>query len=45
MTHTEKARKLRSIIELAVQSLDDNTALEAVSLYPVWETGTQYTID
>ena len=38
----EKALKLRSIIEKAVASLDDETALEAVTLYPVWSIDTDY---
>ena len=32
----EEALKLRSIIEKAVQSLDDSDALEAVTLYEKW---------
>lgn len=34
--------KLRKIIELSVQSLEDETALQAVTLYPAWETDTAY---
>lgn len=34
--------KLRKIIEEAVQSLADATALQAVTLHPVWETDTAY---
>lgn len=34
--YIKKARKLRPIIEQAATSLDDNTALEAVDLYPSW---------
>lgn len=30
------ARKLRPIIERAVESLDDETAVEATSLFPAW---------
>lgn len=37
------ARKLRPIIEQAVQSLADDTALEAVELFPAWKTGQSYT--
>lgn len=37
MNHIENARKMRPIIELAVQSLPDADALETVSLYPTWE--------
>lgn len=44
MTPIEKAQKLRKIIEIAVQSLDDETALEAVSLFPIWSgDGVEYT--
>lgn len=32
----ELARKLRPIIERAVESLDDETAIEATSLFPMW---------
>ena len=39
MSHIANARKLRPIIEQAVQSLDDNTGLEAVTLYPEWAAG------
>lgn len=34
--------KLRKIIELSVQSLEDETALQAVTLYPAWEADTAY---
>ena len=37
-----EARKLRPIIEKAVESLDDNTALEAVTLHPKWADGNEY---
>lgn len=36
MTHTERARQLRPVIEQAAQSLDDSTALTAVELFPQW---------
>lgn len=39
----EMARKLRPIIEQAAQSLTDETALEAVDLFPAWKTGQSYT--
>lgn len=42
MNHIENARKLRTIIEQAAQSLPDETALEAVELYPKWESGVFY---
>ena len=37
MTLIELARKLRPLIEKAVISLDDVDALEAVTLYPLWD--------
>ena len=37
MTYTERALQLRPVIEQASQSLDDNTALTAVELFPQWE--------
>lgn len=43
MGHLSEARKLRPIIERAVKSLDDNTALEAVALYPHWAVGVAVT--
>jgi chitodextrinase len=42
MNYIENARKLRTIIEQAAQSLPDETALEAVELYPKWESGVFY---
>ncbi len=39
----EMARKLRPIIEQAAQSLTDETALEAVDLFPAWKAGQSYT--
>lgn len=42
MNILETARKLRSIIEQAAQSLDDSTALEATELYPEWEVDVAY---
>lgn len=33
----EEAVVLRGIIETAMQSVDDNTALKAINLYPAWE--------
>lgn len=35
MTHIERARKLRKIIESAIYSVDDKTSSEAVELLPV----------
>lgn len=43
MTLIELARKLRGLIEKAVQSLDEEDALEAVELYPAWKANEQYT--
>lgn len=42
MSYIENARKLRPLIEKAVQSLDDTDALEAVTLYPHWAVGVDY---
>ena len=36
--------KLRKIIEKAAQSLDDETALEAVTLHPEWASGVDYAV-
>lgn len=38
----ELARKLRPLIEKAVQSLDDTEALESVTLYPEWKPKEHY---
>lgn len=38
----EAARGLRVVIETAVQSLPDETALEAVTLHPAWASGRDY---
>ena len=40
----EKARRLRAIIEQAVVSIDDETALEAVELFPLWKVNTSYAL-
>ena len=46
MTLLELARRLRPIIECAAQSLDDEAALEAVTLYPKWSgDGVAYAAD
>ena len=37
MTYTERALQLRPVMEQAVQSLDDATALTAVELFPKWK--------
>lgn len=40
-----KARALRALIEKAAVSLDDEDALEAVELFPVWQSGKAYATD
>lgn len=44
MITVEKAKKLRAVIEqsVAAAGLDDETALEAVELFPAWEPGKGY---
>jgi len=42
MTPQEKARALRPLMEKAAISLDDSDALEAVELFPAWQTDTAY---
>lgn len=37
MTYTERALRLRPVIEMASQSLDDAVALTAVELFPKWK--------
>lgn len=44
MSHIEKARKLRVIIEKAVQSLTDDIALQSVTLHPAWSSGVTYAV-
>lgn len=46
MISVEKARKLRAVIErsVAAAGLDDETALEAVELFPAWEPGRAYAV-
>ena len=39
------ARQLRAMIEKASLSLTDEDALQAVELYPAWQTGTAYIVD
>ena len=39
-----EAMRYRQIIETAVQSLPDSEALEAVTLYPDWAAGQDYTV-
>ena len=39
----EEAIQLRHIIEQGVESLDDETALQGVTLFPAWKSGQAYT--
>lgn len=39
----EEALKLRAIIEQGVAGLDDETALQGVTLFPAWKSGQPYT--
>ena len=41
----ERARALRRIIELAALSLDDETAIDAVELFPEWKVGVAYAVN
>lgn len=45
MTLIELARKLRYYIEKASLSLTDEDALQAVELYPTWQTNTAYSVN
>lgn len=45
MSILDDARKLRPIIEQAMQSVNDSTAVQAVELYPQWVVGVAYTAD
>lgn len=45
MNYIAHARKLRPIIEKAATSLDDTTALEAVELFPEWNSAAIYETD
>lgn len=42
-TFIEYARRVRLILEKAVQSVTDDEALEAVTMFPKWTSGTAYT--
>jgi hypothetical protein len=44
MNFIENARRLRPIIERAMQSVDGRDALDAVGLYPAWASGVGYTV-
>lgn len=41
----ERCMYLRSLIEKAVESLDNKTALTGVELFPCWQVGVTYTAD
>lgn len=41
----DEAIRLRMIVEEAVQSLSDETAVTAVTLFPHWKAGTNYIAD
>lgn len=45
MITRQKAYQLRRMIVKASVSLSDEDALEAIELYPQWQTGTAYTAD
>lgn len=45
MNFIAHARKLRPIIEKAAASLDDTTAVEAVELFPEWNSAATYSKD
>lgn len=45
MITRQKAYKLREMIVKASTSLSDEDALQAIELYPQWQTGTAYTVD
>lgn len=38
-----KAKRLRSVIEAAMQTVDEETALSAVELFPLWDAARTYT--
>lgn len=44
MNILEESRKMRKIIEEAVQSLTDDVALQSVNLYPMWAVNVSYTV-
>ncbi len=44
MISRQKAHALRAMIEKASASLPDGDALEAVELFPAWQTGTSYAV-
>lgn len=44
MNYVEYARRLRPIVEQAMQSIDGNEALTAKALYPQWAVNTAYSV-
>lgn len=44
MNRIEEAKKLRSIIEKAMQSVDDKDALNATTLFPAWDKNATYNL-
>jgi hypothetical protein len=44
MNILEESRKMRKIIEEAVQSLKDDVALQSVKLHPMWASGVTYAV-
>ena len=44
MNILEESRKMRKIIEEAVQSLKDDMALQSVKLHPMWASGVTYAV-
>lgn len=44
MMTRERAYQLRALIEKAIESLEDEDALEAIELHPMWTTDTEYTV-
>lgn len=44
MKPQDKARQLRPFIYKAAVSLDDSDALDAVELFPMWQTDTDYAV-
>ena len=44
MNILEESRKMRKIIEEAVQSLKDDVALQSVKLHPVWAENVSYPV-
>lgn len=45
MISREKARHLRKLIEQTSATLDDETALTGIELFPMWKADTDYILD